>query len=136
MNSAILKIVIAASLWGFSGVYVREADNMPSTCFAFFRTFIPAVILFLLIKRQRKTLFKGPWKWMLAASSLNALRTVLFFISFNLTTIANAQVTLYSWPIWATVLSFSFYMKRFPVFSGSCYALLLVVFLLCYPAMV
>ena len=117
MNRAILKIVIAASLWGFSGVYVKEADNMPSTCFAFFRNFVPALIFFVLIKRQKKTLFKGPWKWMLGASALNALRTLLFFISFNLTSIGNAQVTLYSWPIWATVLSFFFLGEKIARFQ-------------------
>mgnify|MGYP001147160881 CR=1 FL=1 len=119
LNRAILKIVIAASLWGFSGVYVKEADNMPSTCFAFFRTVVPALILFTLIKGQKKTIFKGPWKWMLGASTLNALRTVLFFISFNLTSIGNAQVTLYSWPIWATVLSFFFLGEKIGRFQWS-----------------
>ena len=117
MNRAILKVIIASTLWGFTGVYVKEADDMPSTCFAFFRTLIPVLILFSLIKIQKKDIFRGAWKWMLTASALNALRTALFFISFNMTTIANAQVTLYSWPVWATILSFFFLGEKITPFQ-------------------
>ena len=117
MNRAILKVIIASTLWGFTGVYVKEADHMPSTCFAFFRTLIPVLILLALIKSQKKKLLKGPWKWMLTASALNALRTALFFISFNMTTIGNAQITLYSWPVWATVLSFFFLGEKIAGFQ-------------------
>ena len=117
MKNAIFKVGIAAVLWGFSGVYVKEADGMPSTCFAFFRTMIPALILFVLLKRQGKVFFKDAWQWMLLASALNALRTLLFFISFNMTSIGNAQVTLYSWPIWATVLSFFFLGEKIERFQ-------------------
>ncbi len=103
----LLKVAIAAVLWGATGVYVKEADNMPAVAFSFFRTLIPSVLIFTFVHfRQEKRVFRGHWKWMLLGSSLNTLRTVLFFYAFMVTTIANAQVMLYSWPIWAALLGF------------------------------
>lgn len=109
----ILKVIIASILWGASGVYVKEADNMPVIAMAFFRSIIPSLFIYIFLKNVKtpKKILRKNHKWMLFASSLNSARTVLFFISFAHTTIGNAQITLYSWPIWAAILAY-FFLKE------------------------
>ncbi|WDE96397.1 DMT family transporter [Lentisphaera profundi] len=111
--SPVLKVIITSVLWGTVGIFIREADNMSAVSLAFFRTLIPTVVLFIWLKSRKapQKLFRSNWKWMILGSGLNSIRAILFFISFNLTTIGNAQVTLYSWPIWAAILG-SFFLKE------------------------
>jgi drug/metabolite transporter (DMT)-like permease len=112
--SPILKIIIASILWGASGVYVKESDNMPAIALAFFRSLIPSLIIYTFLKSRKspKKILRKNYKWMLFSSSLNSVRTVLFFISFAYTTIGNAQITLYSWPIWAAILAYFFLKEK------------------------
>ncbi|EDM26245.1 hypothetical protein LNTAR_24079 [Lentisphaera araneosa HTCC2155] len=109
----IVKVILASILWGASGVYVKEADNMPVLAMAFFRSLIPSLFIYIFLKTRKapQKILRKNHKWMLLSSSLNSARTVLFFISFAYTTIGNAQITLYSWPIWAAILAY-FFMKE------------------------
>ena len=112
--SPYIKIIIASLLWGATGIFVREAGDMPAYALAFFRAFIPAffIAIWLKSRNNKQKIFREKWRWMLLGSSLNTLRTLLFFTSFSLTTIANAQVTLYSWPIWAALFGFIFIKEK------------------------
>lgn len=99
-----LEVIIAASMWGLSGVFIKIL-NLPPTSVSFFRMAIPTLILsiFFLIKKQK--LFKGNNKLMLIASSMNAFRSFLYILAFTLTSIANSVVMLYTWPIFTTIFS-------------------------------
>jgi drug/metabolite transporter (DMT)-like permease len=112
--SPFTQVIIASLLWGATGVFVREAGEMPPYALAFFRAFIPIFFLlsWLKLRPKKQKIFRENWKWMLMGSGLNTLRTLLFFTSFSLTSIANAQVTLYSWPIWAALFGFIFLKEK------------------------
>jgi len=53
-------------------------------------------------------IFRGSTKKMLFASALNALRMYLYLLAFKLTTIGNAVIILYTWPIFVTILGILF----------------------------
>jgi len=68
-----LEIILAAIIWGTSGIFVKTL-NLPATTISFFRFFIPTpiIVIFFIIKRVQP--FKKGNKLMLLASVLNAVR--------------------------------------------------------------
>lgn len=98
-----LFVLIAATLWGCSGLLIRIAA-VDSTTIAFFRMIVPTVVLggFFLVTRHR--LSRDNLSIRLAASTINAVRMYFYFLAFQYTTVANAVVALYSWPIFAAWL--------------------------------
>lgn len=99
-----LEVVIAALIWGTSGVLIKLI-NTNSFLISFFRMAIPTVLIgiYFIIKRRR--VFRKNTKTVLIASFLNAVRTLFFFIGFNNTSIGNAIIMLYTWPIFVTIVS-------------------------------
>ena len=49
---------------------------------------------------------------MLLASSLNAVRVLLYYIAFTFTSISNAAIVLYTWPIFATISGMIFLKEK------------------------
>lgn len=99
-----LEIIIAAIIWGTSGIFVKTL-NLPATTISFFRFFIPTLIIvvFFIIKGIQP--FKKGNKLMLLASVLNAIRMWLYFVGYILVAINNAVIIVYTWPIFATIFS-------------------------------
>ncbi|MBN1499245.1 MAG: EamA family transporter [Spirochaetes bacterium] len=100
-----MAVITGASLGALTGVFVKTI-NLPITSIAFFRMFIPSLVLFLFFVLKRSNPFRGNYKTMLAASLLNAVRMFFFYLAFTLTSIGNAVIMLYTWPILVTVLAF------------------------------
>ena len=101
-NRAFLAIIIAAILYGTSGVFIKYM-SIPASSIAWFRTLIPGGIVAIWILATGKRLFTGNIKAMLLASSLNAIRMYLFFVAYIYTSIGNAVIMYYTWPIFATI---------------------------------
>lgn len=97
-------IILAATLGGSSGVFVKLL-NLPSTSLSFFRMFIPAAILLVFFSYKKTKLFTGNFKLMLLASLFNAIRLFLYIFAFLHTSISNAIIILFTWPIFATIFS-------------------------------
>ena len=103
----VMEIVTATAIMAFSGPLTRFAA-MPSMVMTFVRCSVPALILGIVILRNRR---RSPAKGggpgqtlrLAAASVLNAARIFLFYQAFALTSIGNAVVMLYTWPVFATV---------------------------------
>ncbi|MEA2065169.1 MAG: DMT family transporter [Patescibacteria group bacterium] len=106
-----LEVVLASVVWGSTGVFVKYL-NLPPTTIAFFRLAVPTLILgaFFLFKRTK--LFHSKNKLILLASSLNAIRMFFYFVGFTFTSIGNAVIILYTWPIFATILSALFLKEK------------------------
>lgn len=106
-----LEVTLAAIIWGSTGSFVKYL-NLPPTTITFFRVAVPTIILgiFFLIKGTR--LFHSKNKLILIASSLNAIRMFFYFVGFTFTSIGNAVIILYTWPIFATILSVLFLKER------------------------
>jgi len=104
-----LKIIIAAIIWGSSGVFIKKI-NLQAEVIAFFRLAVPS-IFFLIIYFFKKEKIRFS-KLLLLASLLNAIRLFFYFEGYTLTSISNAVIILYTWPIFATFFSFIFLKEK------------------------
>lgn len=107
-----LEVIIAAIIWSTSGVFVKFLKLNPAVL-SFFRMAIPTVILtiyFIIIKRN---VFKHNNKLVFLSSFLNSLRMFFYFVAFYYTSIGNAVIILYTWPIFVAIFSI-FILKDYP----------------------
>lgn len=100
-------VVIAAIMAGSSGVFVKHM-TMSATTMSFIRTLVPTVLLGSLMWYQGTRFFRGNYRLMLGASVLNALRMYFFFTAYLYTSIGNAVIINYTWPIFVTIFSIFF----------------------------
>lgn len=111
MSEVYLELVIASFIFGSLGVFVKIL-NLPPTTFAFFRLAIPTLVLFLFLSFKRVRLFKGKVKWMLIASTINAVRLLLWFIAYTLTTISSATLSGSIGPAFIFIYSAIFFKEK------------------------
>ncbi len=100
-------VVIAAIMAGSSGVFVKHM-TMSATSISFIRTLVPTVLLGSLMWYKGIGLFRGNYRLMLGASVINALRMYFFFTAYLYTSIGNAVIISYSWPIFVAIFSIFF----------------------------
>jgi len=106
-----LSIILAGILWGTGGLIIRFID-LPSISMSFFRVISPtvAVLLWFFLKRSK---FSITWSIPLAiVSVLNAIRMYLYFVSYSLTTMGNAVIMIYTWPIFASLFGMLFFHEK------------------------
>ncbi|MGW8312672.1 MAG: DMT family transporter [Desulfuromonadales bacterium] len=99
----VLAIICATCLGASSGLYIKEL-SLSSFALSGFRLGVPFLLIMPVVIRKRMLL--GPKEhraklW--SASLLNAIRMFLYILAFKLTTMANAIVLLYLWPIFALI---------------------------------
>ncbi len=97
-------VIIAATMAGASGLFVKFME-MPATSMSFVRTFLPTVILGGAMMYKNIPFFRGNYKLMLGASTLNALRMYLFFTAFIFSSIGKVVLILFTWPIFVSLFS-------------------------------
>ena len=111
MKSSVLDRVLpfaaiftAAALGASSGLYIKGLA-FPSFAMAGFRMSVP-FLLVLPFVAKRKLLLGTPGyrKKLYFASLLNALRLLLYVLTFKYTSIANGVALLYLWPVFALVI--------------------------------
>lgn len=100
-------IILAALIGATTGVFVKLI-NLPATTLSFFRTAVPIITLLFYFAYKKRNLIRGNWKIMLFASGLNALRMLLYFVAFLYINISYGIITLFTWPIFATLFSIFF----------------------------
>ncbi|MEQ9438492.1 MAG: DMT family transporter [Cyclobacteriaceae bacterium] len=104
MNPYLLAVFVIF-VFGSSGAFIKLIGVSPIVL-TFFRTAIPTLLLFSYFSVfQRIPLFRSSVKWLLLGSLLNAGRIFLFIMSYSYTSIANAVVIYYSWPVFVTIFS-------------------------------
>lgn len=110
-QKAFLGVIIGALLAGLSGMFIKSTD-LPPASYAFFRTLVPASLMagWMLIKGI--PFFHGNYKTMLLGSGLNAIRMYFFFMAYIMTSIGNAVLISYTWPIFATLLGAIFLKEK------------------------
>lgn len=102
MNPYLLAVFVIF-VFGSSGAFIKVIGVAPIVL-TFFRTAIPTLVLFSYFSVfQQKPLFRSSIRWLLLGSLLNAGRIFLFILSYSYTSIANAVVIYYSWPVFATI---------------------------------
>lgn len=127
-----LAVILGATLGGSSGVFIRLLD-LSSTSITFFRVAVPVIFLLFYLKWKKVHLFRGNYKIMLLASSLNAIRIFLYFVAYLYTTMANAVIMLFTWPIFAAIFGIFFLKekvtKRMFLLLGMAFAGIVVMYL-------
>lgn len=111
-NMALAAIVLCGIIAGTNGVLIKSMSSMSAGAIGFFRTFIPALFLFLLMLRSEKSVWRGNNRKMLVASSINAGRMYLYLIAFIYTSIGNAVVLFYTWPIFTAIIGMVYLKEK------------------------
>jgi len=99
----ILAVMTGAAISASSGLYIKTLA-LSSLALTGFRTGIPALIMLPAMVRNGRALgLPGRRKALWVASSLNAVRILFYVMAFKLTSVGNATVLLYLWPVFALV---------------------------------
>ncbi len=102
-NSAIISIVLAGILAGTGGIFIKYISVSPASI-AWMRTAVPSLLLLGWFLFRGTPLFHTHPIKMWGVSALNALRMYLFIVAFVYTSIGNAAILFYSYPIFTTIL--------------------------------
>lgn len=106
MKSPLLPVgavLVAAALGASSGLYIKGL-GFSSLALAAFRMGVPFVLALPFVWARGSLLGHPDQRRALwVASALNAARMLLFILAYKLTTIGNAVVLLYLWPVFALV---------------------------------
>ena len=105
------EVIIAAVIWGSAGAFIKYM-NLPPVTTTFFRLAVPSVILLTFFAVKGIRLFKGNNKALLVASLLNVVRQFLYFFGFTNTSIGNAVIIFFTWPIFVALLEVPFLKER------------------------
>lgn len=119
-------VIAAALLGGGSGLFIKALHTLPPASIGFFRFAVPTLALgaYLLYKHTQP--FHGRYRWMLAASAINAVRMILVITGFLLIPLSIAQVILFTWPIFGILFSKKYLKEKIHPFD---IGLLLAAFL-------
>lgn len=106
-----IDLVLAALLWGSNGIFVKYLD-LPVVTISFFRLSIPALILLVFFILKGIKLFRTENKLVLLGSFLNGTRVLLYFVGFTFTSIGNAIIIHYTFPIFLAIFSIYFLKEK------------------------
>ena len=109
--SSYLEVIVAAIIWGSAGAFIKYI-NLPPETLSFFRLAVPSVFLFAFFAAKGKRLFLGNNKLILSASLLNVAKTFLYFVGFTFTSIGNAVIVFFTWPIFVAFLETVFLKEK------------------------
>jgi drug/metabolite transporter (DMT)-like permease len=106
MNSrAFWAVFISAIIAGTSGLFIKGM-SINSISQTGLRMAVPAIFTIIWMLGTRTPFFRGNWKKMLGISVLGTLRLLLFFLAYNLTTLGNAVIMFYTYPIISAALGY------------------------------
>jgi len=103
-NYAFYIVFFAALLSSTSGLFVKYMQ-IPATSMAWIRTATPALVIGLYFLISKRQIIRAKYMTMLSGSVINAFRMVFFFTTLIYTSISNAIIVFYTWPLFAVILS-------------------------------
>src|SRR5680860_479217 len=112
VKNAVYAVILCALIAGNNGLLIKHMSSMTPGSIAWFRTAIPIIFLIPLLWKEGDLHFRGNNKRMLLASSINAIRMYLYLIAFIYTSIGNAVVLFYTYPIFVTAIEILFLKKK------------------------
>ncbi|MFO8234365.1 MAG: DMT family transporter [Bacteroidales bacterium] len=114
MNGSYLKIILAAIIWGSSGVFIKFLNLHPFVI-TFFRVAVPVLLIGVFTNWKNLRIIRLTSGLLVFASFLNVIRLVFYFIGFLNAPIGNAVIILYTWPIFAVLLSRLYLFEPLPL---------------------
>lgn len=111
-KKAVYAVILAAFIAGLNGILIKGMPSLTTGAIGWFRAGIP--VLFLLPRLIRNKGFKveGNYKMLILASVINALRMYFYLIAFIYTSIGNAVVLFYIYPLFIPIIEFTLYKTR------------------------
>lgn len=106
-----IAILIAATIGGGVGVFIKLI-GLSAVTLTWFRVFVPTAVLFFYLAVSKQLQMPHKAGIVSFASLLNAVRLLLYVIGYTYTSIANAVIILFTWPIWASVFSMWYLRER------------------------
>lgn len=113
MKKAVYAIILCALIAGTNGILIKYLSGLSTGAIAFFRTMIPIVFLAPVLFSKTQPIFIGNYRKMMLASTINVGRIYLYLVAFIFTTIANAVVLFYSWPLFVFIFETVYFKKPF-----------------------
>lgn len=98
----IFSVITATIIVALNGPLVKLLGLSPFINAAL-RLFIPTLILGIYLKYKKIPFFPKKTKTLLSLSTFNAIRLPLIFAAFALTSITNAIICVYTWPLFASL---------------------------------
>ena len=111
-RKAVLILVLCAILASISGILIKEMKSMSPSSIAGLRMSLPVIIIGFWLKSQGVKIFRINTGKMLAASALNAVRLYLYLVAFIFTSIGNATILFYTYPIFTAILGYIFLKEK------------------------
>ncbi|HZJ21330.1 MAG TPA: DMT family transporter [Pricia sp.] len=111
MKKAIYAVILCALMAGTNGILIKYMSSLSTGAIAFFRTMVPVLFLAPVLFSKTNPLFTGNYKKMLLASTINVARIYLYLVAFIFTSIGNAVVIFYSWPIFVFIFETVYFKK-------------------------
>lgn len=111
MKKAAYAVILCALIAGTNGILIKYMSGLSTGAIAFFRTMTPVLFLAPVLLSKSEPVFTGNYKKMLLASTINVVRIYLYLVAFIYTSIGNAVVVFYSWPIFVFILE-TIYIKK------------------------
>ena len=103
-KKAIYAIILAALIAGGNGILIKQMSSLSVGAIAWFRAAVPLLFLTPILLSTTHPIFKGNYKKMLLASTINSLRIYFYLMAFVYTSIGNAIVLFYSYPIFVYIM--------------------------------
>lgn len=103
-GKSFIAVVVAALIAGLGGIFIKFID-MDATAIAWMRTTVPTLFLGALLLIQKKKLFKSGFLSLFKFSVLSSFRIYLFIMAYVLTSVGNAVVLFYTYPIFTLLLA-------------------------------
>lgn len=107
-----LAVMLSAIFSSIGAVLIKLMTTLDASSIAWLRMTIPTIFLGLWIRSVGIQFFRGNMKKMLSASVLNAIRMLFYFLAFIYTSIGNAVILCYTWPLFVVVLGYFFLNER------------------------
>lgn len=112
IKNAVYAVVLCAIVAGTSGLLIKYMTSLNTGSIGWFRTAVPLIFLIPVLWKEGDLHFRGNNKRMLLASSINAIRLYLYLIAFIYTSIGNAVVLFYTYPLFVTAIEILFLKRK------------------------
>ena len=103
-KKAIYAIVIAALIAGSNGILIKAMPSLTTGAIGWFRAGVPVLFLLPGLIKANELRVKGNTKMLVLASVINAVRTYFFLLAFVYTSVGNAVVLFYVYPLFITII--------------------------------
>ena len=103
-KKAIYAIVIAALIAGSNGILIKAMPSLTTGAIGWFRAGVPVLFLLPGLIKANELRVKGNTKILVLASVINAVRTYFFLLAFVYTSVGNAVVLFYVYPLFITII--------------------------------